>query len=153
MKKNNLIFSLVAVVIIVGLLSVVVSGKKQQKVEPPKIEELEQTAPIPTIDSSVIVDVKAKNYKRSVELSVSNTPSGTDSIEYAISYETKQQSLQGIQGMIDVIPSKNNYVITRDLGTCSSGTCIYHEVVGSVKVELKFSGTYGEKIFDKEYEI
>jgi len=49
--------------------------------------------------------------------------------------------------------SESEYLKKITLGTCSSGKCVYHEVVGKIKVSLKFTGSYGEKIFEKEYEL
>jgi hypothetical protein len=39
------------------------------------------------------------------------------------------------------------------LGTCSSGTCRYHNIVGDVKVFMKFTGDYGSKVFEKEFSL
>jgi hypothetical protein len=39
------------------------------------------------------------------------------------------------------------------LGTCSSGTCRYHNILGPIKLNLKFTGSYGEKIYEKEFKI
>ena len=39
------------------------------------------------------------------------------------------------------------------LGTCSSGTCVYHKVEGKIQLTLKFSGDYGQKLYEKEHEL
>ncbi len=107
---------------------------------------------IPTIDSSVKVSLTLTPAGHEVELLIKAIPSGTNSIDYELSYQTKDQGLQGVIGTINIAgDSKFDKKIT--LGTCSSGKCVYHEVVGSIKLTLKFTGSYGEKIFEKDYSI
>ena len=84
-------------------------------------------------------------------LKVGNIPKNTQSIDYELSYQTAQQGLQGVIGT--VTSEKDNFEKKLTLGTCSSGTCVYHQVVGKIKLTLKFTGEYGEKIFEKEYAI
>ena len=153
MKKNNLVFAALAVLVIIGTLVFVSSSKNQTSSVDDTEEEEEMEEAIPTVDASVKVDLTGKNNKRAVELSVAGVPKGTTSIEYSLSYNTKSQGLQGIIGTLETDDGKRDYTISRELGTCSSGTCIFHEVVGPIKVEMKFSGEYGERIFDKEYTL
>ncbi len=108
---------------------------------------------IPTIDNSVVVNMVSTAGKKEVVLSVKNAPSGTKTIDYELSYQTAQQGLQGIIGTLEETPGSNGFEKKLTLGTCSSGTCIYHEVVGKIKVTLRFNGDYGEKIYEKEFEI
>ncbi len=106
---------------------------------------------IPTIDSSVKVDLTSVNGKE-VALSITGIPSGTNSIDYELSYLTAQQGLQGVLGTIQ-IDNVSEYDKKLTLGTCSSGACVYHQVVGKIKLTLKFNSDRGEKIFEKEFEI
>lgn len=108
-------------------------------------------AVIPTVDSSVKVDLTSVNGKE-VSLSITGIPSGTNSIDYELSYQTAQQGLQGVLGTIQ-IDNESEYDKKLTLGTCSSGACVYHQVVGKIKLTLKFNNNKGEKIFEKEYEI
>lgn len=110
--------------------------------------------PIPTLDSSVLVDFKKEESGKSAILSIENIPDGTDTIEYELSYQTQEQGLQGIIGKIVLRENQpKGYEKEITLGTCSSGRCVYHKIVGKIKLLLRFNGIYGERIFEKEYEI
>lgn len=150
-NQQNIIIGVVTAIIVISLVGLVASNKKSN-VKKSSVE-LPQTKAIPTLDSSVQVQLTGKNRRRAVELSIDNIPDQTTSIEYSMSYQTKQQGLQGIIGTIEVEAGEKKRSVSRELGTCSSGTCIYHEVDGKIKLELKFSGVYGERIYDKEFEM
>ncbi len=104
---------------------------------------------VPTIDSSVNVSLTKIAGGKEVSLSVAGIPSGTKSVDYELSYETEKQGLQGVIGSIK-IGSEKSFEKQLTLGTCSSGTCVYHQVTGPIKLDLRFSGDYGEKTFEKE---
>ncbi len=106
---------------------------------------------IPTVGSQTTVTVTPANTRHAVIVDVEGIPAGTTSIDYSISYQTKQQGLQGIIGTISLDNGETSYQIKRDLGTCSSGTCVYHDVVGKVTVQLKFTGDYGDKLYEKDF--
>src|SRR3989339_2148223 len=115
----------------------------------------EQTAPldgvIPTIDSSVEISLTALTGKKEVLLSIKNMPSNTTGLEYILSYETIEGGLQGVNSTAEITGRDFEKKIT--LGTCSSGTCVYHNIKDKIKVELVFKGNNGDKYFTKEYEI
>lgn len=113
---------------------------------------LPSEAVIPTVDSSVKVDLTTLTGGHDVSLDVSNMPSGTTSVDYELSYQTAQQGLQGVIGTVTT-DGKPSFEKKMTLGTCSSGTCVYHQVVGKVKLTLKFTSDSGEKIFEKEFEL
>lgn len=106
---------------------------------------------IPTIDSSVKVDLTALNGKKEVLLSVVGIPRGISSLEYILSYETTEGGLQGVNSIAEITGSDFEKKIT--LGTCSSGTCTYHSLKNKIKVELLFKGDGPDKYFTKEYEL
>lgn len=151
MKKNNIIIGFIVLVLVLGSLSMVILGRKSVNKTPVVTPTEEEIAP--TVDSSVKVTMKSKNNKRAVDLTIDGIPSSTESIEYEISYQSKQRGLQGIIGMIQVKEDEKSRTISREFGTCSSGTCIYDEVVGNIKLGLVFDGAYGKRSFDKEYEL
>lgn len=151
MKQKNLIIAAVAVLMIIGLVSYIVAGRTSKKTTDAPAVEMDNEV-LPTVDASVKVDLEGRNNNRAIALTISGIPKGTESIEYSLSYQTKGQGLQGIIGTIEA-GDDTEKTVTRELGTCSSGTCVYHDVEGKIKVELKFSGAYGEKIFDKEFEL
>ncbi len=124
------------------------------KNKPPKTENKEALPTevlIPTIDDSVRVSLTDIGNGKEVALNIINAPKGTESVDYELSYNTAQQGLQGVIGTI--VSGETNYEKKITLGTCSSGTCVYHQVVGKIKLGLKFNGSYGEKVFEKEYSI
>jgi len=108
-------------------------------------------AVIPTIDSSVKISLTPLAGKKEVLLSIKNMPKNTNSLEYILSYETIEGGLQGVNSTAEIIGSDFEKKIT--LGTCSSGTCVYHNIKDKIKVELVFKGNNGDKYFTKEYEI
>jgi len=78
-------------------------------------------------------------------------PKNTNSLEYILSYETREGGLQGVNSTAEIIGNDFEKKIT--LGTCSSGTCVYHNIKGKIKVELIFKGDNGDRYFTKEYKI
>lgn len=110
-------------------------------------------AVIPTVDSSVKVTLESTTQNKETTLAVNGIPKGTTSIEYELSYNTASQGLQGVIGTIELKKGESEVEKELTLGTCSSGTCVYHSVVGAIQVSLKFNGSYGEKIFEKEFEL
>ncbi len=146
---------LMAVSILLVLLLIIFLGFFQKK--KPKNSEITQVVPteatIPTVDSSVQVELLPKIIGKEVLLKVSNIPTGTKSFEYSLSYETRQQGIQGVIGTVNLTENETIYEKQLTLGTCSSGQCVYHEVIGPIKLSLKFVGDYGEKIFEKDYQM
>ncbi|MBI2641817.1 hypothetical protein HYW87_04480 [Candidatus Roizmanbacteria bacterium] len=137
------------------ILSVVVYTRFNRST--PKTESETEVLPtedvIPTVDSSVEVNLVSSSVGREVVLQLRKIPRGTESIDYELSYQTKQQGLQGVIGTITLDEGEDEYDKRLTLGTCSSGTCVYHQVEGSIRLSLKFTGDYGEKIFEEEYDI
>lgn len=108
---------------------------------------------IPTVDSSVKVSLAPAEAGKEVVLSVSGVPKSTSTIDYELSYNTAAQGLQGVIGTLAVKSGETTAKKQLTLGTCSSGTCVYHKVEGPVQLTLKFSGEYGQKIYEKEHEL
>lgn len=147
------------VVVIVAVIVLAVGGylmfgiKKQ--LPPPKTnasQPLDEGEVLPTVDPSVKVALSSTNAKKEVMLKIDNIPGGTDSIEYELSYQEKTKGLQGAIGTITPSGEKT-YEKKITLGTCSSGKCVYHEVVGSIKVTLKFTINGTQQLFEKDYDI
>jgi len=108
-------------------------------------------AVIPTVDSSVRISLTPLTGKKEIMLSIKNIPKNTNSLEYILSYETAEGGLQGVNSTAEITGNDFEKKIT--LGTCSSGTCVYHNIKDKIKVELVFKGDSGDKYFTKEYEI
>ena len=146
-KKYLVIAGVIIVLLVVGLW---LFGRTKQ-VKTDNKEPFPTEMVIPTVDDSVVVNLEDKGNGKEVVLKIENAPSGTEFIDYELSYNTAQQGLQGVIGTIT--ESGVGYQKELTLGTCSSGTCIYHQVVGKIKLSLKFNGSFGEKVFEKEYSI
>lgn len=151
MDKKTLLIA-AAVIIVLVVAGFVLMGRKDAS-KKVNSDNTPTEGVMPTIDSSVKVNLEATGPdKKEVVLTASNLPQGTTSVDYELSYQTAQQGLQGVIGTVDTT-GKDSLEKKLTLGTCSSGTCVYHQVVGSIKLTLKFSGDYGEKIFEKDYQI
>lgn len=148
-KKTMMIVGGVLLVLFVFLGYKFLFGRKVM------VNNNEQTAPldgvVPTIDSSVKISLTALPGKKEVMLSVKNMPLNTTGLEYILSYETVEGGLQGVNSTAEITGRDFEKKIT--LGTCSSGTCVYHNIKDKVKIELIFKGNSGDKYFTKEYEI
>lgn len=171
MLKNKKRVILLGIIIIIGLIILFIkfSNPKPEQ-QNPQDEILPKSEIIPTVDASVVVNLTSKN-KREVVLKINKIPSGTTSIEYELSYLAKSpqsgpqsdSALRGMpnaagdlpKGVIGTIEVENENTIERKitLGTCSSGKCVYDQGVEKIKVSLKFSGGYGSRLFEKEFEI
>ena len=145
----------IGVIVIVVLLLIGIGGNllrsnKQavSSASPTPTEEV-----MPTVDSSVQVDLTSATGGKNVTLKIGQIPSGTSTVDYELSYQTVKQGLQGVIGTITLSNGESNYEKDILLGTCSSGVCIYHQVVGKINLTLKFTGDYGQKIFQKDYSL
>lgn len=121
---------------------------------PKKEEEVVQTPQeiLPTIDSSVMIDLVPRDDRKAVILRISNIPSGVTGIEYELTYEAKGGLPRGVLGRIEL---KNNNFIDREilLGTCSRNTCVYDEGVTKVSLVLKFISPTGQSQFQKDFPL
>lgn len=149
--KKILIIGLVSLLVIIFLILKFFVFKNKPVKKEITISPTQEL--IPTIDSSVKVSLTSVLEGKEVLLSIKNIPTGTESIDYELSYETAKQGLQGVIGTVTLNSDKKEIEKKITLGTCSSGTCVYHQVVGKIKLSLKFSGSYGERIFEKEYSL
>lgn len=163
-KKYLMFGGLIVLLLIIGFF--IFSRSNVNKEEATDIEPTEEI--LPTVDSSVKVEFKSFK-KGEALLTVSNEPKGTNLIEFELSYsvvntdtsegggDTVDQGAIGkcyrVSGIWECGESSGGGGRKIVLGTCSSGVCRYHNVVGRVKVVLKFTGDYGQKIFEKEYEL
>ncbi len=150
-KKQKLLIGLAAAGIV--LVVVFLMLRKTPKTSEDNANNPTPTAvAVPTVDSSVKVALTPSSAGKEVTLDITDIPSGTQSIDYELSYQTSQEGLQGVIGTI-TLTNETEYQKKITLGTCSSGTCVYHHVVGDIKLTLKFSGSYGEKLFEKSYPV
>lgn len=85
-------------------------------------------------------------------LTISNIPSGTESVEYELVYKVASGVTQGVPGTVK-LPGKSS--IERDLllGTCSSGKCRYDEGVEKGTFTLRLRDEDGKLITKLETEF
>ena len=155
---------------IVGVVAVLVLGiggwliSNANNAKKSQTESVLQNEPtIALVDSSVVVKLVQSTKKGEVEVNVSNAPEGTKKAEMELTYNREKRPEDETDS--DVIPDgvlagcdfKNGQRSCQKtgitLGTCSSGVCRYHSVVGSIKLSVVFSGSYGERIFEKEFTL
>lgn len=148
-KKTLVIAVGILVLVLVGG-SFLVKSLNQPVTSPGEEEEI---VDLPPADPSIVVAVEPKPDGRSVVLSVSKIPSGTESVEYELSYLTGEGLPKGALGKISLNGASE---VTRDvlLGTCSTGgKCTYDTGVTSVKLVLKFNHPSGATQFSQDYSL
>jgi len=149
--KKNMMYGVIGALILLGVgIGIFISRQEPKKIE--QVQKKEEVDAIPTVDSSTVVTLKSLQGNKEILLEGKGVPSGTSSIDYELSYDTQGQGKQGVIGTISDITG-NTFEKQMTLGTCSSGRCVYHEVIGSIQVTLKFTGDYGERILIKEFSL
>jgi len=146
-----MMYGVIGALILLGVgIGIFISRQEPKKID--QVQKKEEVDAIPTVDSSTVVTLKSLQGNKEILLEGKGVPSGTSSIDYELSYDTQGQGKQGVIGTISDITG-NTFEKQMTLGTCSSGRCVYHEVIGSIQVTLKFTGDYGERILVKEFSL
>lgn len=151
MKNKTVLFVSLGVLLIVVIGGAVVIKNLMQSAVTPQEEEEEQTE-LPPADASIVVELKAAQDRKSVDLNIDNIPVGTESVEYELSYNTAGGLPKGALGKITLngkTQEKRNIL----LGTCSKNTCTYDQGVKSVKLVLRFNSPSGASQFAKDYSL
>lgn len=161
-KQKKIIIGVVgSVVVVFGIWFLSNASNKNSSQTTENVLENEPT--IAPVDSSVIVNLNEAGKKGEVEINVKNAPEGTKKAEMELTYNRAARAEDDTDS--DVIPDgvltgcdfksgQRSCVKTGiTLGTCSSGVCRYHTVVGNIKLSIIFSGSYGERSFEKEYKL
>ncbi len=149
LQNKKILLLVLLVFFLIIFLFFALTGKKS-KTKKPTTTPLSDELVIPTVDSSVRVELNKLSSGQEVLLKIENAPKNTQLIEYELSYDTISQGYQGVIGSFDGRPEQV-YEKKIYLGTCSSGTCVPHQLKGKIKVSLKFSGNYGERVYEKEF--
>lgn len=151
-KKYIIGFAVVFLVILIGGI-VFVRGRSTddgtQNETPAIVDD------IPSIDSSVKVDLKARADNHAVTLTVENIPQDIESLEYELSYTTADGLPKGALAPSIKLKDGEHEKWTREveLGTCSRGVCKYDEGVTKISLTLIFNGESGKKQFKKDYTL
>ncbi len=150
-KKRKVLYSVVVLIIVMALIFIFfIKGRDRRNTAKSNAQEVEKE------DANILADVKVKvdRFKKphTLLLEVDNIPSGTNSVEYEITYETLDKGIQGVMGNVSSSEFKNNS-FKRDIlfGTCSAGKCVYHKVKGKIELSLTFVGSYGRKSLVKNF--
>jgi len=166
LKKNFYFIILFFVLFFFGIIFLIFRNNSMSKKESQSLI-LPTDVVIPTVDSSVKVEFKPLKKGEAV-LIISNEPKGTEAIDFELSYKVlnndfsdqeKELIEQGVIGKCYKFDKSWQCGEENDngrkivFGTCSSGVCRYHNIVGPIKLNLKFAGTYGEKIYENEFKI
>ncbi len=161
MINKKILIGGVAILIIVSVIAwVIFSSKSSQEVAKVQDQEFSEASDdlkaIPTVTSDVKVSLESINPKKEIKLIVEGVPNGTKSIEYELTYSTKDQDSQGVFSTAKPDRGASSFGgnFERDitLGTCSKNVCKYHDITSGIAVSLKFEGSYGARIFNKSYE-
>ncbi len=153
-KKNIYIIGGIVLLVVAIAIYFFLSGKKETTPTKTAKKIPFQEELIPTVDPSVQVSVKAGSGKKKFNLHIEGIPAGTTSLEYVITYETKDGGLPGISGTVD-IPANSSEYEKKDLllGTCSTGgACVYHDLSSPLHISVKFIGDYGERLSTNDFE-
>lgn len=152
--KQYLMIGIGVLIILLGVGGYIINrNRSQEKPKTQTTQESEEEKPLPTVDPSVKVSLKPLTSKSILMISVESVPDGTESIDYELSYNTVKQGFQGVIGTIEVEKGSDSAEKRVELGTCSSGACIYHDVDGPVSLSLKFVGSYGEQVYENEFNL
>jgi Flp pilus assembly protein CpaB len=156
-KKAIIYVIIVCVLVLVGYLLVrfVVSKNPSQN---QAITPTSQAVAIKKVDLSTQPDWVKKlvvtasggrsaNSLRNVTIKADGFPTGeVNSIEYVIQYETTNRGAQGaLSSKPIIVNGATSFSKTIDLGTCSTKTCVTHDGVTNVDVELDFNSASGDQ--------
>jgi hypothetical protein len=146
MKKSLPIFVILA---LVAIAVVMFLQKSQVPTENPK-QEAPVESNIKKVDLATQPEwiqklkVTAKkgtssNSLSNFTLTVDGVSSEAKSLTYVIEYQTTNKGVQGALGMSPQTIKGTTFTKTIDLGTCSTKSCVRHDGVTSVNIELDFS--------------
>lgn len=104
------------------------------------------------IEERPFVSLTPRADGREFHLTISNIPSGTESVEYELVYKVASGVTQGVPGTVKLSGKSS---IERDLllGTCSSGKCRYDEGVEQGTFTLRLRDSDGKLITKLETEF
>ncbi len=162
-NKKKLALIIVSLLVVAGVLFMVVGRASLSNKAKGLIDNEEE---IQAVDPSVKVALFKGDERGSIVIAIENAPEGTKNTDILVTYKRKptvrdeiaesELITDGFQTSCK-FKSGSRSCSTEDqdnlLGTCSSGRCIYYEVVGKVQLEVLFIGSYGKRIFEKEYEL
>lgn len=136
----------IIILLLIGVVGFLVWQKSQVKVEP-----IKQETTIKKIDLSTqpewVQKLKVSARKGTSANSLANFTltveglAGVESLTYVVQYQTSNKGAQGALSMTPIKVSGPTFTKTIDLGTCSTKSCVRHDGVTSIDVELDFMPT------------
>lgn len=90
---------------------------------------------------------RSANSLKNITLKTEGIPSGmVSSVEYVIQYETTNRGAQGALSSKPIsVNGATSFSKTIDLGTCSTKSCVTHDGVTNIDVELNFNSSSGDQ--------
>jgi hypothetical protein len=150
-NKSKWLIILGSGLVIIVVLVVILLRPSTKKAPEEKKSVLPQDQTVKQAESSIQVGVSLLPDGKRVKLAIENIPSKYQEIEYEFSYDTEKGVPRGVLGTITV--AGDSYEKEIVLGSCSTNTCTYDAGVKKVKVSLKFTGSSGASVFEKEFEL
>jgi hypothetical protein len=155
-NKTNIIIGIV-VLLLLGtgglVVKVLTSGGQAPK---SVVKDEEVVAPLPMVDSSVVVDVvRSPTKDNTVIMKVSGLDSRMQSVAYELTYES-QGLIKGVNSGSKPIDTSGKDAFDREIyfGTCSRNVCKPDVGVKKVSVVLEFTDTAGKKSqFSKDFDL
>lgn len=151
------------VIVLVVIIALVVGGiylvKSQFETPVPPPAPAEESAMVakkvdlstqPEWVQKLVVTVKkgiSANGLNNFTFTISGMPKGmVKSLTYVASYDTSNKGSQGVLATKPLeVGGATSFIKTIDLGTCSTKSCVRHDGVKSVDLELDFTTTSGDR--------
>ena len=157
MKNKTTIVIGILVLLLLGtgglVVKVLTSGGQSPK---PVTKDEEIVAPLPVVDSSVVVNViRSPTKDNTVVMKVSGMDSRMQSVAYELTYES-QGLIKGVNSGSKPIDTSAKVAFDREIyfGTCSRNVCKPDVGVKKVSVVLEFTDTAGKKSqFSKDFDL
>jgi len=143
MDKRALIT--VIIFLLIAVLGVIIWQKSQIKTTASPSQSVTQikkvdlsTQPL-WVQKLVVTAKKGRSANGLDNFTLSVTGIQADSLTYVLQYQTANKGAQGVLSMTPQKVVSNAFIKIIDLGTCSTKSCVRHDGVTAIDVELDFS--------------
>lgn len=151
MKQQWLIPGVALLIVFVVGVGLLMSKRDGQQKEPSTTEVLPTQEQLPKVESTVNATLTTDKKKQYATVTVTGVPEDVTDIEVELAYTDKQGNTDAAIDMITIEKGKKAEKKLA-LGTCSA-TCTFDFGGGQVHLKLKFNGTKGSRLFEKEYSL